>query len=136
MGGGNAGSNPRGATLLIRWDSALPVREALGNPGKAPPDYIIAVVGLPAPRTEEDQARGMFLATTRIKRGDDKETLVPRDVQFSKEGDEPVVRFFFPRTTPIEATEKDVTFVTQSGAVKIERKFRLKEMMYKGKLEL
>jgi hypothetical protein len=46
------------------------------------------------------------------------------------------IRVFFPRTEPISLTDKEVTFQMQFGSMRVEKKFRLKAMTYKRKLEL
>jgi hypothetical protein len=158
---GGVGRMPRGSpptiTVTVRWDSAVPVRSALfrsHDPGShdtehtlAQPekDYIITVIGLvPArrPATAGSEERNQF-DTTRMRAGlmntarllrRDKRAIAPEDVQI----DEPTgaVRLFFPRTDPITADEKEVTFGTTFGAMRVVQKFRLKDMTYKGKLEL
>ena len=44
----------------------------------------------------------------------------------------------FPRTGSYEITlaDKKVEFVAQVGSLKVKRKFKLKDMIYNGKLEL
>jgi hypothetical protein len=45
--------------------------------------------------------------------------------------------FLFPKgSQPIEASDKEVTFVTQMGPLGVKAKFALKDMMVKGQLEL
>jgi hypothetical protein len=45
--------------------------------------------------------------------------------------------FLFPKgSQPIEASDKEVTFITQLGPLGVKAKFPLKEMMVKGQLEL
>lgn len=44
--------------------------------------------------------------------------------------------FSFPKTHPIELDDKEVEFSSKLGEIVIRRKFRLKDMMYDGKLAL
>ena len=46
------------------------------------------------------------------------------------------IQVFFSRTNPISVGDKEVTFELRFGSIKVVKKFRLKEMTYKGKLEL
>lgn len=58
----------------------------------------------------------------------------PEDVKL--EAATGTLHLFFPRTSKIGAGEKEVVFFTQFGSMRVTRKFRLKEMMYDGRLEL
>jgi hypothetical protein len=40
------------------------------------------------------------------------------------------------RRTAITLSDKDVTFVTRFGSISVQKKFRLKDMTYKGELAL
>ena len=42
----------------------------------------------------------------------------------------------FPRTSPIALEDQEVDLVSQIGTATVKYKFRLKEMVFKGKLEL
>jgi hypothetical protein len=44
--------------------------------------------------------------------------------------------FYFSRLEPITPSNKEITFHTKMGPLEIKAKFSLKEMMYKGKLDL
>ena len=46
------------------------------------------------------------------------------------------IHLFFPRTAAINLKDKEVLFATRFGSMKIEKRFRLKDMTYRGKLEL
>lgn len=66
-----------------------------------------------------------------------KDPIHPSDVKMEQSNGARVTRFFFPRgDNPISLEDKEVTFVTQMGPMKVEKKFRLKDMTYKGKLEI
>ena len=55
--------------------------------------------------------------------------VLPRD-QFVE------IFLFFPRTEAIALEDKDVELRTEVGPFKIKRKFKLKNMVFKDKLEL
>lgn len=145
--------------VTVRWDSALPVRQAFErkrggqtySPEQVHKDYIITVIGLvPSGRYAEPQ-----LAT--------RSSNTPEDVRNPEEMLESMIRYsflfphgksairaddakldtatgtlhiFFPRTHAIDADDKDVTFQMRFGSLSVIRKFRLKDMMYHGQLEL
>lgn len=170
---GGPGRDTSGRTptlqVVIRWDSALPVREAIlklpatdrvegdaYTPAQIAKDYIITVTGLvPAGR----YANASKLATHSSSDENDSgytaqnpepllegvmgaSRLTPRDQQGIRPEDVKLdaatgmLHVFFPRTAEIRASSKEVTFSTQFGSMRVSRKFRLKEMMYQGRLEL
>ncbi len=188
MGGGGMGGGRRGnggapsqqrVDVVVRWDSAEPVKQALlksqfgsnapdsagtgapsdadksaGNSdaeksaGKFDKDYVVSVSGLLMPSSnsyndsdssrssDPDHLRNVLMASTQIL-VKNKEALSPEDVKIDPQNDgSNTARFFFSRTSPIDLDDKEITFVTQTGHLKIERKFKLKEMVYNGKLSL
>lgn len=170
-GGGGGGSMPQ-ITATIRWQSALPVREALlRQSGVTKTDdsqvaasltapvtsYVIAVLGLP--ETMPSRGSGRYGRTTDDSDSRDRDTdrdrdadqldrlksttylnrkdrasLYPEKVVRDKDGS--TILFTFPRTTAISLDDKEVEFVTRYGSMEIKRKFKLKDMVYQGKLEL
>jgi hypothetical protein len=136
--------------VTVRWDSALPVREALSH-SQAPAaslinehatsDYILTVLGLvPAntagaaehPANDPGQIEG-FIANSRLMpRGEP--AIVPENARIDSATG--AVHLFFPRTHAIRAEDKEVMFLTRFGSVRIQKKFRLKDLTYKGRLEL
>jgi hypothetical protein len=132
-----------GATqALVRWESALPVREADGNRSKDDPaaNYILSITGdLPmlgekaSPETEaEVAARGEALKqhTKLEKRGG--AILLERVAAARDSG----TLFYFERNDLIRLSDHEVTFVTKLGPIEVKAKFVLKDMLYRGKLEL
>src|ERR1700728_3612458 len=136
--------------VTVRWDSALPVRVALSRAKdesaaaaaeRSAKDYVITVIGLlPAntsagaehPANDPAQIQG-FLVTSRLEpRG--QATIAPEDATIDPATG--AVHLFFPRTHPITLNDKELTFVTRFGSVTVQKRFRLKDMMYKGQLEL
>ena len=63
----------------------------------------------------------------------DMPSLFPEKVERDKDGS--TILFTFPRTTPISLDDKEVEFVTRYGRMEIKHKFKLKEMVYQGRLE-
>jgi hypothetical protein len=161
---GSVGRNRMGSLpslpVVVRWDSALPVREALRHSGKAPDsdasdaDYIITVTGLiPAGRYRStghaetssssdgssdarnpEELLEAFMSFSRLlPRG--AAAIAPRNARLDSASG--AVHIFFPRTRPIEAaSSKEVVFLTRFGGFTVRAKFHIKDMRYHGKLTL
>ena len=163
-GGGNAGTGgrqsvsevgggtPSGGTptmnLVVSWRTALPLREAIAKQ-KYPDDaatspeakklieepqkwYIIVVSGLPARMGRGGpEMKEMLLKNTSLSvKG--KEPIVPEDLQSS--GSSAI--FLFPKTVAIDMDDKEVEFSTKLGQTQVRTKFKLKDMVFNGKLDL
>lgn len=137
--------------VTIRWESALPVREALlrsrsgdhlsvfgdahaklNGPGS---NYIITVIGLLTNDQSRDRERvrkELMGAAKLVRTG--KAPVRPEDVELDATAN--AIQVFFPRTDPISLNEREVTFELQFGSMTVQKKFRLKTMIYKGKLDL
>jgi hypothetical protein len=137
--------------LIVRWRSALPVRRALALAefGRArleeepalelltheEPDYVIEMAGFPAilvrdaKRLEGDLARTarLFLPGRR--------PLAPSAVDVPAHGNHLIATIRFPRPANIEpAGAAELT--AEHGPAPIKQSFKLKEMIYRGRLEL
>jgi hypothetical protein len=144
----------------VRWDSALPVQEALRigeSDDKPNPDfakyYVVHLVGdLPMMggrrrRGEDDsdddddtaqaeRREEMFKQYTKIERKDGALLLEKVEQGSRVGGNGPGMLFYFSRLDGISMDDKQVTFVTKMGPTEIKAKFTLKEMLYHGKLTL
>jgi hypothetical protein len=115
-------------------------------------DYVIAVSGLPAapqrrqgdvpadgqnPPTDE-QRKTRLMAATKLDLGKNQLPIACEDVKFNQPAADGSTEtlFYFPRTAPLSLDNKEVTFESTMGRLKIERKFVLKDMKYHGKLDL
>jgi hypothetical protein len=137
--------------VLIRWESATPVREAARKP--VPPlasqYYIITVSGLPAsghdPNQEREDSEGvdtrkhledqLIGSTELLRKG--KDPIHPERLQvLDKQGQRTAV-FLFSRTPDsLTLEDKEVIFASAVGSLQFRVRFSLKEMMYRGKLDL
>ncbi|HVO99236.1 MAG TPA: hypothetical protein VMT15_14275 [Bryobacteraceae bacterium] len=122
---------------IVRWESALPIRLAL----KAkPPEgleefYMIALVGdlaLADPDETDAERESRVDMLKQYTKLDKKGGAIPlvRIEPVKKVG----TIFYFPRTEPIK--DGQVTFITKMGPVEVKCKFTVKDMMFRGKLEL
>ena len=148
--------------VLLRWESALPVQHALLRQGPRSEDdskpaavpgqkyYVIAVLGLQIPnprgadsdydldqdRKKTDDALRSRLIDAAQLLPKNKPAISAEDVQFEGRNGSTAIRFLFPKTFPLAANDKEVTFHFESRGVKLEHKFKLGDMLYQGKLAL
>jgi hypothetical protein len=132
---------------IVRWDSALPVRDALKNAktAKVEENYVIALIGdipgVGVPSDDDDPAErqqklNILKETTRLERKDDplelqRAKIAPRTPR-SASG----TLFYFSRVFPLVPEDKQITFVTKVGPLEVKCKFTLRDMIYRGNLEL
>jgi hypothetical protein len=157
-GGGPAGGGPPGGALgggpgsmpeiriVVRWDSALPIRLAAKNsPEGVAEYYMIFVSGLPMMGGRfrgSSEAPDPGTGTERLKdktslQRKGKDPIFPERVEMVRTSDQEGILFTFPRSSdPIALVDKDVTFVTAVGPLRIKARFSLKDMVYQGRLEL
>jgi hypothetical protein len=121
---------------IVRWQSALPIREALKDKSQGNADfYIIALVGdLALADAEESDAQresrvDMMKQSTKLDRHGGAIPLANLE-SVKKLG----TLFYFSRAEPIK--DGQVLFTTKLGPVEVKCRFTVKEMMFRGKLEL
>jgi len=142
-----SGGKSNSWNAIVRWESALPVREALKTPktAEAEENYMIALIGdIPGagvPLDDDDPAErqqklSFLKETTRLERKDDPLELqrvkIPPRTPQSPSG----TLFYFSRVFPITLQDKQITFVTKVGPLEVKCKFTLRDMVYRGNLEL
>jgi len=131
-------STPHAFQAVIRWESARPIRIAeKNNQFEGSEYYVVAAIGdFPASDANEDldareQRREMLQEFTKLDRRGDSPIYLDRI--------EPVatgMRFYFSKLEPITPANKEITFTTKIGPLEMKAKFPLKDMVYRGKLEL
>ncbi len=150
-----ADSSAPGVPAIVRWMTAQPLREAqvrakYGKDAESNPDaqeflarqpkalYLVSVAGLPGlfvGREAGDKAKEQIIAqTTLAAKG--KDPLRPVAVEFAPDGLNIDVLIGFPKAMPFTIEDQEVEFSSQIGTLKVEQKFKLKDMMFKGKLEM
>ena len=146
--------------VTVRWDSALPVRQALAKQKASvevlgePADYVITVEGLiPAGKYRptgklstksssddtikdandpEHTLEGLMAHSKLLVKG--RTPLPCRDAKIDPQTG--AVRLFFQRSYEIKRSDKEAVFTTRFGSLIVEKRFRLGEMTYNGKLQL
>ncbi len=149
--------------VTVQWDSALPMVKARQrsagsqtvDPAFTEEDlkkfYIITVIGLVPGMNSKHPARPAGGSPDSSTPADPEQMLVgiktqshlffpsrpsiqPDEVKLDpKTG---ALRFYFPRSSPIQISEKEALFSTHYGRLTVRQRFRLKDMLYKGQLEL
>ena len=158
MGRGRRSGYPTGeqaATVTVQWQSALPVRiaEAKTSRGAIDPsaikpldEYLIAVIGLPKsgfrPQASTDNSGDApddatladhLKVITVLSFG--QERLNPTKVELNQGRDARTI-FHFEKSEPITLRDKDVEFRITGKRTELKKKFSLKDMEYRGQLEL
>jgi len=157
-GSGGPGGGARQFSGTVRWESALPIQEALrigASDEKPDPDfakyYVIGLIGdLPTntgrrrrnddnsddddAATQSDRRLERFKESTRLEV---KERLIRLEKveEGSRIGSRgPGTYFYFSRMDDISMDDKQVIFSTKLGQMEIKAKFTIREMLYHGKL--
>jgi hypothetical protein len=148
--GGRGGGQPRSSgdsqtppSLTLRWESALPMREAelkakdTSAPTIDESHYAIAVYGIPRRMISDDSknATNELKKHAAIKRTGKKD-FKPSSVMIMQQENGPVVVYLFPRSTEITKADVRVDFEVEIGRLKIGETFFTEDMVYDGKLEL
>lgn len=144
-----SGGARREIPLIVRWQTALPVRQALARrqldtgrftPEKAaeylrqiPDRYVVVVSGMPRPVLAGTNPEKLK-AETVLKTGDGQKIAL-EDIKMST-AQLPDIFFIFPRTADLGVNSKTVEFITTLGRFEIRKKFSLKDMVVEGKPEL
>ncbi len=151
-GGGMPGAGEREMNFTVRWDSALPIRQAVMRAHYGPQvksveeaqkmlntklsHYAVSLIGFPARMAQQDPSRLAALASNAVLKRKKQDPIVAESVAV-RPGDPPDgLVFYFPRRDPITLEDKEVEFQLEFGRLKIKRKFKLKKMVYNGNLEL
>ncbi|MDP8989501.1 MAG: hypothetical protein M3N41_05390 [Acidobacteriota bacterium] len=132
---------------IVRWESALPVLEAMkaARNKDAEENYILALigdipgVGVPSDDDEPAERKAKMdnlVENTQLERRDD-----PLELQRVKIAPKTPLSpagtlFYFSRVLPIMPQDKQITFVTKVGPLEVKCKFTLRDMLYRGNLEL
>jgi hypothetical protein len=139
--------------IIARWQSALPLKQAFVRLkygaeaatsedakellGRAEPTYVIVLSGPMRPflRGAPDELKeALTRATSLACKG--KSAVQPTEVQVNAGAGTSEVIFSFPRTAAYTLDDKEVEFDTKLGNLALRYKFRLKDMVFNGKLEL
>jgi hypothetical protein len=138
--GGAATASPGTFHALVRWASAKVVCAASkGTPDGASKFYMLAVTGDFPDAAKPSDAEGASAAADRAEMIRSYTKLDRRGGPIYLDHIEPIAggdMYYFPRIEPITPANKEITFTTKMGPLEFKAKFVLKDMLYRGKLEL
>jgi hypothetical protein len=157
IGGGDAGGfsgGPSSVTVSLLWQTALPIKQALikrqyGNEAGTSPEakakldrvdqvYALTLIGMPTytlAAAQGDKKAALLDSTMITVSG--KPPLKATDVQVSGgRGPTGNVSFLFPRTTTFTAEDKEMEFSSKFDKTTVKKKFKLKDMVFNGKVEM
>ncbi len=153
-GGGMGGGIPMPALeVTVRWHSALPIKQAVirerhrGQPGVTEEEskllareesvYIAGVIGVPGPGVGVDAKELAAAAQLRIE---GQTPIQAASVQMERSPRGTNFYFIFPKRQEgahvITLDDKEVEFFLKSKTMAVKRKFKLRDMVYEGKLEI
>jgi len=139
--------------LTMRWASALPVRQAMalhqygrsglgsakavellrGNQG----EYVFEVAGFPAGMVVQGTRRfeaELVESATLVVKG--RKAIRATAASMPEHGNHLIATIRFPRFENLSESEGLIEFAAKAGPMEIGQKFKLRDMSYKGRLEL
>ncbi len=129
--------------LLVRWESALPVRAAELKNGEAQPPtlsdngYSIAVYGVPFTDAKGDPlSLARDFKESAFLRREGKKDVKPLLVEAFELEHSAVVVYLFPYAAEISKKDSTVEFVALIGRLQVSQTFNVEAMQFQGKLEL
>ncbi|MGA2882050.1 MAG: hypothetical protein ABSG13_24115 [Bryobacteraceae bacterium] len=129
--------------LLVRWESALPVRAAEFKAHEDPPPtlsdegYSIAVYGVPASYVKGDPTSlGKPLKESAALKREGKKDVQPSSVEVFQLESSVVVVYMFPLSAEIGKKDVVVEFSALIGRLQVSQHFLVDDMQFQGKLEL
>jgi hypothetical protein len=139
-----APANAKPPTLTLRWESALPVREAelkardVTAPTLDDEDhYAIAVYGIPRAMLKDDsKVMTENLKRQAILKRESKQDTKPSSVEILLRDDGPVVLYLFPKSAGFDWRDHKIEFNAQMPGLKFTQAFSFDDMTLHGKLEL
>ena len=141
------------AYLTIRWSSALPIRQALalkqfGREGlhderalkllaRADGEHVLEVFGFPANliRGGSAQIEKALNQSARLS-FDGRKPLTPSDVYVPEHGYHLAATLRFARIPNLHPELGMVRFSAEVGPMKLDQRFKLRDMVYRGELEV
>lgn len=150
-GGGGMQESAPGQVLIVRWHTAMPVRQAVarmrfGKEAGTSPEaakllqpeekrYVVGIAGLPPQLVMRMKPAELKSRATLKLKG--KDAIQALDVLADKGERGANLYLIFSRPdNPITLEDGDVEVVLKLASVEIKRRFRLKDMVFEGKLEL
>lgn len=132
------------ADLVVRWSSAAPIRQALLRAGaqhiEERPDlleryYVVSLSRIPAPmaRLVDDPEKLRSMARLIPK---DRPSIRAERIELRPQPGTPGVELYFPRSAGLSAGDRQIVFELTAEDYQATAKFKPREMIYRGALEL
>ena len=133
--------------MTLQWRSAMPIKQALlrketlagstsnasASLNRTETEYMVVLAGIPMRLAPSPADQGLEQFALNV----DKQQPVYATKIYLEEHERTVDLFMiFPRTRPIAPQDKEVEVVAKYGSLETKKKFKLKDMMFNGKLEL
>jgi hypothetical protein len=129
--------------VLVRWETALPVRVAELQANEIDPPtlegdgYKVAVYGIPGGVYKADPLKlGDPLKALSMLRREGKPDVKPLRVEVFQRRDGLAIVYLFPLSAEISKTDTYVEFDAQIGRVVVRQLFNVADMQFHGSLEL
>ena len=129
--------------LLVRWESALPIRAAEFKAHEPQPPtlsdngYSIAVYGVPASYAKGDPTSlGKPLRESAALKREGKKDVLPSSVEVFQLENSVVVVYHVSAVAEIGKKDNVVEFSALIGRLQVSQHFLVEEMQFQGKLEL
>jgi hypothetical protein len=126
--------------LLVRWESALPVRAAEFKVHEEPPPtssddgYSIVVYGVPASFAKGDPTSlGKPLREMAALRREGKKDVLPSKVEVFQLENSVTVAYLFPLSAEISKTDEIIEFSALIGRLQVSQHFLISQMQFQGK---
>jgi hypothetical protein len=145
--GATTDSNPSAKIqwkAIVRWESALPVREALKD--AAPKDvkdfYVLNVIGnlpgaiLTSDGSSDSASMQYLKEITKLEHKGDQVRLSHVELAPESASSPAGTLFYFSRVLALMLKDKEAMFSTKVGPLDLKCKFTLGDMQYRGALEL
>jgi hypothetical protein len=149
--GGGPGVDMPSAQVVVSWSTALPVKQAIAKAkygkevGTSPEAkaflereeqfYVVEVSQLPFRGRSTDELReAMVKSAVLAVKG--KDSVRATDVQVNPRGKTLDLYFMFPRQRVFTLEDSEVEFSVKAGEVPVKQRFKLKDMVFDGKLAL
>ena len=149
-GGRGAGSRPsREIILLVRWESSLPLKQArlMNSPmardaspqkiekylNRKDSNYIVSLEGLPPPILDRLDPVRLSQKVTLIRKN--HAPIQAQSVRLVGQKNR-LLFFLFPKDDPINLKDKDVEFQIELPSITVKKKFKVKDFLFQGQLEI
>jgi hypothetical protein len=153
FGPGAQGMSAPTLDVVARWQTALPIRQAfvrlkygaeadksadakkILDQEQRPYEIVLSgPMGMFLHGKPEESAKALSDVT--VLSSNRTGEIKPIQIEVSKPGKSMDVLFVFPRSMPFTIDDKEVVFSTKLGTSNLKYKFKLKDMVFDGKLEM